>query len=123
MAANEYVKAAASQLQNAATAVKSEIDQMRADLMTYEREVQKDIDSKEMDMHANNMRRSREQPDATDVALLARLKWLQNYIDDKKKELERRKAEVANAIREKEAGMQNLKSQANGLESQAANFK
>jgi hypothetical protein len=123
MAANEYIQAAAAQLQNAATAVKTEADQLRADLMSFEREVQRDIDGKEADMRANSARRSIDQPDQTDVALLARLKMLEKYVSDKKQEMEKRKAEITAAIRNKENAMQNLKSQAQGLQNQAANFK
>lgn len=123
MAANEYVQAAAAQLQNGANAIKAEIDQVRADYITYERQAQSDIGSTEAEIHAINARLVTGQPDATAVALHMRVQQLQRRVDEKKKEIADRKTQMNNAVRAKEGAMNDLMSQSRGLQNKAASLK
>jgi uncharacterized protein YhaN len=123
MAANEYVQAAAAQLQSGATAIKTEIDQIRADNMNYERQATKDINDMEGEIRVTNARLASGQPDATDVALHARIQRLQAQLDAKKKEMADQKSKMNGTIRAKEAAMNDLMSQSRGLQNKAAGLK
>ena len=123
MAANQYVQAAAGQLQSAATAVKGDMDRMRAEFMTYERQANSEINSKEAEIHAINAKLSREQPPETQVTLQMLSKKLQNDIDGKKRELEERRSQVTQETCDKEGAVVDLMSQSKGLQNQAASLK
>ena len=123
MAANEYLQAAAGQLQSAANALKTEIDQMRGELMTYERQATKEIDSKEADIHAINARLVMDQSTATQHAMRIRIKMLQKEIDSKKREMADRKSKVESAIKGKEGAINGLMNQSRSLQGQAASLK
>lgn len=123
MAANEYVQAAAAQLQNGANAIKKEMDQLRADFMTYERQAKSEIDSKESEIHALNARLAAGQPDASAVAMQLRIQHLQGDINDKKREIVDCKSQMNNAISAKEGSINDLMSQSRGLQNKAASLR
>ena len=123
MAANEYVQAAAGQLQSGATALKSEADQIRADFMTYERGATHEINTKEAEIHAINAKLLREQPPETHVSLQLLARKLQSDVDSKKKEMEQQRARMNQAVSAKERAMNDLMNQARGLQSKAGSLK
>lgn len=123
MAANEYVQAAAAQLQSGATAIKGEIDQLRADFMNYEHQVAKEISNKEGDIRAANAHLATEQPSATDVALHLRVRHLQGEIEGLKKQLEDRRAQMQSQVRGKENAMNDLMNESRSLQNKAGGLK
>jgi uncharacterized protein YoxC len=123
MAANEYVQAAAGQLQSAATAVKMEMDQIRADFMTYEREVSHDISTKEGEMRASTAQAATA-GDPTAVHYFGnQARQLKNEIDGLRKQLEDRRNQLNQDLRGKEGAMNDLMNQSRGLQNKAASLK
>jgi uncharacterized protein YhaN len=123
MAANEYVQAAAAQLQSAATAIKGEIDQIHGELMTFDRQVTHEITSKEAKMRSDSVLASTS-PDPEQARLmLAHVQREKSEIDNLKRSLEQRKTQVNQAIRAKEGAMNGLMSQARSLQNQAGSLK
>lgn len=123
MAANEYLKAAAGQLESAANALKLEIDQIRGEYITYERQALHDINAKDQDIHAINARLAGNPPAETQTMLRGRIKMLQGEIDKKKKELADRKNSMNQAVKCKEGAINGLMSQSRGLSNQAASLR
>lgn len=123
MAANEYVQAAAAQLQSGATAIKTEMDQIRAEHMTYERQAASDITSKEDAIRNLNAQSMSNGSGTGDAAIHMRIQQLQKDIDTKKKEIADRKTQINNAIRAKESAMNDLMNQSRGLQNKAASLK
>jgi prefoldin subunit 5 len=124
MAVNQYLTAAAGHLESAANALKSEMDQVRADFMTFERQATHDIHSKESDMRSFTARAISEADNATQVAYFsAQAAQLKKDIEDLKKQIETRRGQMNNEIRDKESAMNGIMSQARNLYNQAANMK
>lgn len=123
MAANEYVQAAAAQLLNGATAIKSEIDQIRADFMNFERQVNRDISSRESEMRAQ-MAQAATGGEAAEIhAHGFQASRIKGEIEGLRKELEARRNQMNQAIRSKEGAMSDLTSQAQGLQNKAGSLK
>lgn len=123
MAANEYVQAAAAQLQTGATAIKSEIDQMRAEFMTYERQANGEISSKEDELRNLNAQLMSGPGTPANAVIHARIQHLQKDIGNLKHQMVDRKNQLNNAIRGKEGAMNDLMNQSRGLQNKAASLK
>ncbi|MDB5181956.1 MAG: hypothetical protein JWP13_719 [Candidatus Saccharibacteria bacterium] len=123
MAANEYVQAAASQLQSAATAVKMEMDQIRAEFMTYERQVSHDISSKEADVRTNTARAAAEGDSSAIHYYGNQARQLKNEIDGMRKQVEDRRNQMNQDLRDKEGAMNDLMNQSRELQNKAASLK
>lgn len=120
MAANEYLKAAAAQLQNAAQAMKKDVDSMRSDLMTHQRQATHEIDNMTMQMRALTARLASDNDDPAAVALSVQVQNLKKNIDEKKQELADHESNTNQVIQNKESKMADLGRQATNLQNQSA---
>lgn len=120
MAADEYLKVAAGQLQQAATAVKMSADQIRADAASFKMQAEREIASKtsELQVRKNELHRHVDEP-ATVAATTMLIDKLQKEIDAIKQDLTQKTAQAEQAARSKEGAMQGLSSQAQKLQQQA----
>jgi predicted RNase H-like nuclease (RuvC/YqgF family) len=123
MAANEYIQAAAAQLQNAANEVKVEADQLRSDLARMESNTRSEIDVKDQDLRLKNVELTATDNPNQASALNMLVNRMKHDMDDQKKQLEKARANIQQQIKGKEGAMQALKSQAQNLQNMAANFR
>jgi hypothetical protein len=123
MAVNEYIQAAAGQLESAANAVRMEIDRMRGDFMGFEQQATRQLTSKEADMRAAVARASTADNPAAVAHHSGQAAMLRKEITDLKQEIEQRRRELQDQVRGKEGAIQGLMSQARGLQGMAGNFR
>ena len=123
MAANEYVQAAAGHLQTAATALKSEMDQLRADYMTFERQANHDINDREGEVRALKARMLTigEAPEGHQILL--QIKRLSSEIGRLKDELKSRRMKLDGDLKGKEGQMNDLMNQSRNLQNKAGSLK
>lgn len=123
MAADAYVQAAAGQLENGAVALKQEADQIRAEFMTYDRDMVRDIDDKEANRRALAARASTSSDSQEAASLLAQVALLRRQINKLQDELERRRSQTASAVKDKETKSSDLMGQARNLYGKASSMK
>ena len=120
MAADAYLKVAASQMQQAATAVKQDADQIRGELATFKRTVEKEIGNMQSEVTIRQLEADRNKDDTANYnMLLAVVLTLKHKISDKQQELAQRTSEAEQKIRGKEGAVQGIISQAQGIQRQA----
>ena len=121
MAADAYLKVAAGQLQQAATAVKQDADHIRAELATFKHQAEHDINSMQTLAQVRRVEadRAKDEP-ANYNAIMAHVAKLEHDINEKKQELAKRTSEAEQKIRGKEGAVQGIASQAQGLQRQAS---
>ncbi len=120
MAADAYLKVAAGQLQQAATAVKQSADQIRAEAATFKQQIEHDINTMQSEMSVRQVELERHKSEPGPAgALTVKVQSLQKQIEMKKQELAQRLSQSEQAARSKEGAVDGLKSQASRLESQA----
>ena len=121
MAADAYLKVAAGQLQQAATEVKREADQTRAEATNLRGRLDTDIISLKTNLTAVQLEIDRNKDDPTAYAHLRKQAYqIQSEIDSKKNEMDKIVSQAEQKARGKEGAMQGLKSQAQQLEQQAS---
>jgi transposase len=123
MAADEYVKSAAAHLQEAATALKNDMDHIRGEFMTYDRQVTHDITTKDAERRSHLMRASTSSDPNSGAHLMAEAQRLKAEIDMLKSNLDQRRRQVDQAVKGKESAMNNLMSQSRSLQNQAGSLK
>ncbi len=122
MAINQYLIAAAGQLEAAANALQGEIDRVRADYMSFEQQATRDITSKEGDMRAA-VGRAATGGEAPEIAhFTVQAARLRSEIADLKKQIAERQRQMQDDIRDKQGAISDLMGKARELQSQAANF-
>ena len=124
MAADAYIKVAASQLQQAASAVKQDAEHMRAEFSSYKQQTNHDISNMQSEMHQRQIEAMRFKTDPpTYAAMMTNVKRIEQDMNTKKQELAQRTSEVEQIVRSKEGAVQGIQSQAQGLERQASDPK
>ncbi len=102
MAADQYLKAAAAQLQSAAQAIKMQIGDLRSHSMTSEQELKHDIDKNEAEIKALMGRMGLPNEPANEAALMAQVARRKSINDDKRRQLSEIQSRTNQAISAKE---------------------
>jgi chromosome segregation ATPase len=123
MAADAYIQAAAAQLMQAANAVKAEADQLRSDLVNFERNMTSDINSQEIEARVHNTEINGDKDDQERAALRAQLGRIQSELTQKKQELDKTRAALQKQISEKDNKVASLQREAQNLQGKASAFR
>ncbi len=116
MAADAYLKAAAGDLQKAAQELHNQINTVRNDFRTFEREANRFIDHNEGERRALMARMATQTDDPQlQSALTIQLHDTERDIDRKKQELNQRRSEMNQTIAMKQAAINDLSSSASTL--------
>jgi peptidoglycan hydrolase CwlO-like protein len=120
MAADAYLKVAAGQLQQAATDVKRQADQIRSEAASFKQKAEGDIVSKTAEVKVLQMEMDRRRDEPGVVSHLnIQIQNMQRDIDSLKQEIVQRTSQADQAVRGKEGAMQGLQSQSQQLAQQA----
>lgn len=120
MPADAYLKVAAGQLQQAATALKIDADKIRAEATAKRMQMEHDLSNKQAELASQHAELALAKEDPRRSMLFAtKIKSLQNEIEALKKELADTTGKAEQKARDKEGAMQGLSGQAQKLEQQA----
>jgi predicted RNase H-like nuclease (RuvC/YqgF family) len=123
MAADQYLVAAAGHLESAANALKMEADQIRAEFMTFDRQVSHEITTKDAEMRSHTALAATSDDDEQRRHLLGEIQRLRGEIAKHKQELESKRKDMESRARSKEGEIQGLMSQVQSLRNKAASLK
>lgn len=123
MAVDAYIQAAAAQLESAATALKQEAEQIRAEFMTYDRQVAHDITTKDAERKMYSARAATAPNGEQSAHLLFEANRLKGEIDRLKQNLEQRRSQVTQVVKGKQSQVDGLMSEARSLYGKAASMK
>jgi uncharacterized protein (DUF3084 family) len=123
MAVNEYLQAAAGQLESAATALKMEMDQARADFMTFERQANHEIENRQGEIRERMVHLATAQTPAEAHVINSQIQRFRKEIDSIKDSIAKRKRQLDGMLKGKEGAMNGFMSQARSLHNQASSFK
>lgn len=120
MAADAYLKVAAGQLQQAASAVKQDVERLHAEAATFRQQAEHDITNKQSKIAAWRVKADSNRGTPKVVAIELEIKRMEQEMVNLKQQISQRNDQVAQATKGKEGAMAGLQSEATKLSRQAS---